>query len=447
MDTMLDLILTYLAIFDDFLWGYIAVPILMVLGVYFTFKSRFVQIRKLPYICKHFFSLILHRSDDSQGGIHPLKAFFACVGGCTGIGNIVAICTAVQIGGPGALFWIWVTAIAGMILKYSEVYLGIRYRIANPNGGYHGGPMYFLKKVFKGNIIPQLVCLLLCVYGVEIYQFSVVTTSLSNNLEMNKIVIILIFLGMILAAARGGVERVGTICSRLIPLFLLCYIGMGAWVLINNFSLIPEVLQQIFVSAFTGHAAVGAFAGSSIMLAISQGIRRGCYAGDVGVGYASVIHSETSLEKPEKQAMLAIFDIFVDSFLICTTSVMLVLVTGVWKEPLDSTLLVQNALGLYFPYMEYFMPVFLFLLGYTTIIAYFCAGLKCAEHLSPGRGKSYYYLYAVLVLLLFSFVDPSHALIVMSITGAFLLIINLFGIFQLRHHVGFVLSDDHITKN
>ena len=190
---------------------------------------------------------------------------------------------------------------------------------------------------------------------------------------------------------------------------------------------IPQVFKLVFQSAFTGHAGLGAFAGSGIMLTVSQGIRRGCYAGDIGIGYASIIHSESNERVPEKQASLTIFDIFVDSFMICTTSILVILLTGIWKEPIEASLLVQTALGLYFPFMDYFMPIFLFLLGYTTIIAYFCTGIKCAEWLSPRYGPKVYFLYAALALFLFSFVDMTHALIVMSITGALLLSVNLFG--------------------
>jgi AGCS family alanine or glycine:cation symporter len=433
---MFESLLAILETIDNYLWGYIGVPAIILLGIYFTLKSKFIQIRKMPYIIKHFFILAFSKESHTTG-VHPIKTFFTSMSGCTGIGNIVAICTAIQIGGPGALFWIWITAIVGMIIKYAEVYLGLHYRITHHDGSYSGGPMFFLQKVFKGTFIPKFACVLLCIYGVEIYQFNVVTTSITDNFSINRYLVTLVLLATVIGIGSGGVRRVGSICSRLIPVFIVCYMGMGYWVLAHNIFAIPSVLKQIFISAFTGHAAVGAFAGSGIMLAISQGMRRGCYTGDVGVGYASVIHSESSISKPEKQAMLAIFDIFIDSFLICTTSVMLVLVTGLWKEPIPAIQLVQSALAQYFPYMHYFMPIFLLLLGYTTIITYFCAGLKCAKHLSPMRGHYYFYLYASASLLLFSFISTSQALIVMSITGALLLTINLFGIFHLRHKIAF----------
>ena len=421
-------------------------PLLMFLGAYLSFKSKFVQIRKFPLVLKTFLCFFKVRTVcEQERGVHPIKAFFACIGGCVGIGNIVAICTAVQIGGPGALLWIWITAVVGMILKYSEVYLGLRYRIVNPNGGYSGGPMYYLKKVFKSTWIPQAVCILLCIYGVEVYQFSVMTNSISMNFDVNPLIVTGALLLLVIYAVSGGVARVGEISGALIPAFILCYLGMGLWVLWQNLPLIPTLFLQVFSSAFTGHAATGAFVGSGLMLTLSQGIKRGCYTGDVGIGYASIIHSESSAKIPEKQASLAIFDIFLDTFTICTTSIFVILLTGVWKEPMHESLLVQTALSKYFPYMNFFMPFFLFLLGYSTIIAYFCVGLKCAEFLSPKNGKIIYYVYGVVALTIFSFVETSQALLIMSLTQVLLLFINLYGFWKLQNEISFNLDAEEVT--
>lgn len=437
---MLTAISEHLDLLENLLWTFLGVPLVIILGFYLSFKSNFFQIRQLPTVFKTFFGYFFVRHEKGDLGVHPLKAFFAAVGGCVGIGNIVGICTAVQLGGPGALFWIWMTAFAGMILKYSEVYLGLRYREPNAQGGYNGGPMYFLKAAFKANWIPTLICFLLCIYGVEVYQFSVITNSVSTNLGFNSYIVIAVLLGLVIFAGSGGVRRVGSISSKSLPFFVFIYVSMGAWVLLNNLSLLPSVFQQIFVSAFTGHAALGGFAGAGLMAAMSHGIRRGCYTGDIGVGYASVIHSESSVQDPKKQASLAIFDIFLDTFIVCTTSLFLILTTGIWHQPIEAGMLVQMALGQYFPYMEYFMPLFLFLLGYNTINAYFCVGLKCADHLSPRWGRPIYYAYAVIALLLFSFMGTSQAQTVMAIAGVSLLLINGVGIFFLRHEISFDLA-------
>lgn len=437
---MLTVVTEQLNIVEDLLWTYIGVPIVILVGIYLSVKSHFFQVRHLPTIFKTFIGFLRVRHTENKRGVHPLKAFFAAVGGCVGIGNVVGVCTAVQLGGPGALFWLWVTALVGMIFKYAEIYLGLRYRIPNTKGGYNGGPMYFLSHIFKTPWIPQLVCVLLCIYGVEVYQFSVIATSITINWGMPSYIVIAILLSLVIFAGNGGVRRVGGISSKSLPLFVFIYVGMGSWVLLNNLSALPHVFKEVFVSAFTGHAALGGFTGASLIATVSHGIRRGCYTGDIGVGYASVIHSESNTPFLEKQAALAIFDIFLDTFIVCTTSLFLILTTDIWHESIEAGMLVQTALGKYFPYMHFFMPLFLFMLGYNTINAYFCVGLKCAEHLSPQWGRFIYYIYAVIALLIFSFVGTSQAQTVMAIAGVLLLIINGIGIFLLRHEISFNLT-------
>lgn len=426
-----------LNILDEALWSYLGVPAIMLISVWLGFKSRFVQVRKFGYVLKTFWGFLTTRNKEEVRGVHPLQAFFACIGGCVGVGNVVSICTAVQIGGPGALFWIWVTAIFGMLIKYAEVYLGMKYRVQAEDEGYTGGPQYYLRKVFKGQTVPKLAALLLCVYGVEVYQFSVVTHSVSYNFGFDQTIVTLILLVLIIFAGWGGVRRVGNISAWVIPLFVLLYVGMGGWVLYQNLAILPEVLGQVFHYAFSPAGAIGGFVGSGMMLTISQGVKRSCYTADLGVGYASVIHSESSVLRPEKQASLVIFDIFIDTFILCTTSVVLILATGVWHQPLDASMLVQTALSMYFPHMDFFMPFFLLFVGYSTINAYFVVGLKCANFLSPKRGKILFNLYAIAVFLLFSLIEAVHAQMLMALAGGILLIINCYGIFKLRHEIGF----------
>ncbi|MEI8125791.1 MAG: amino acid carrier protein [Parachlamydiaceae bacterium] len=436
---MFDSIIDFVFGFENFLWAFVGVPIVLILGLVLTIQSRFAQFRNLPLATKTFLSLF-RQTDEQQKGIPPLKAFFASIGGSVGVGNVVGVCTAIQIGGPGALFWLWITAMAGAVVKYSEVYLGVRYRVTNSSGEYSGGPMYFLRQAIDRPWVSTAVCVLLCLYGVEIFQFSVVANSISTNFDINLFVVVACLIALVTFAGMGGVRRVGNISSALIPLFVFSYVGMGGWILIQNIHELPSVFATVISSAFSGHAAIGAFAGSAMMQAMSHGVRRGCYTGDIGIGYASVIHSETSVIIPEKQALLVVFEIFMDTFLICTSSVAVVLVTGVWQEPIAGAMLVQEALGKYFPYMNFFMPFFLFLVGYATINAYYCVGLKCAEFLHPKMGRRLYQLYAVVVLVAFSFFDALLAQSVMAIAGGFLLVINSVGIFMLRKKISFDLQ-------
>lgn len=422
-----------------FIWGHLAFLLIFGLGLYFSVRSRFFQIRRFGRMVGSFASLFKDQTTDERG-IHPLKAFFAAIGGCIGIGNVVGIVTAVQLGGPGALFWTWIGGLCGMLIQYAEVYLGLLHRIKNSQGSYDGGPMYFLPRAFKGKWVAYVVSILLCIYGVEIFMFNVMTDSIAVNYQIHPIWIAAGLLIATITVALGGINRVGEACSALIPLFVILYVCMSIWVLIQHFDMLPAIFEQIFKGAFTEQAAKGAFAGASVTTAISMGLSRGAYSGDIGVGYTSVIHSESSTAKFGRQSSLAIIGIFLDTFVICSLSVLVVLATGHWHSGIDVSLMVQEALGLYFPYMHFFMPFFLFLLGYTTLLAYFVVGVKCAKFLSPKWGPALYYTYACIALPTFAFFDASQAFIVMSLSGALLLILNLTGIFILRKEIEFKLE-------
>lgn len=432
---------------DSFFWGYIAFMLIIFLGCSLTIQARFFQIREFPAIVRTFFRFLRKSSSDVRG-VHPLQAFFASVGGMIGIGNVVGIVTAIQLGGPGALFWVWVAALIGTVIKYSEIFLGLKHRVVNnARGSYDGGPMYFLRHAFKSRLLPIFVACLLCIYGVEIYQFSVITESLSTNFELNRYAVIIVLLVLVLYASLGGVPRIGKICSLIMPVFMLLYASMALWVIFQEMDLLPGILKAVFTSAFTGHAAVGGFAGSSVILAIQHGISRAAYSADIGIGYDSIIQSESNTIYPERQARLAILGVCVDN-LVCTLSILVVLISGVWKsiEPIEASQLVQTALSHYFPYMNIFIPIFLFIVGYTTMIAYFCVGMKCARFLHPNHGSKFYLGYGVVALLLFSFFDQSQALLVMSFAGALLLIINLLGIFRLRNQVVFAREEHDVNE-
>ncbi|HEY2811231.1 MAG TPA: amino acid carrier protein [Rhabdochlamydiaceae bacterium] len=432
---MFSFFFNFLSTVDQFFWSYFAFVLIMVLGGYLTIKMRFFQIRALPSLCKTFVHFLRTRSVDEKG-VHPLKVFFASVGGMIGIGNVVGIVTAVQVGGPGALFWVWIAALIGALIKYSEIILGFKYRVANERGGYDGGPIYFLQAAFKSRLVPTIVAILLCIYGVEIYQFSVVSQSLVSNWNFHPHLVLILLLGFVIFAGVGGVKRIGKICSCVMPFFLIAYIFMGLWIICSAIDQLPAIFSTVVHSAFKGHAALGGFAGSSALLAIQHGISRACYSADLGIGYDSMIQSESSTSYPEKQASLAVLGVFLDN-LICTMSILIVLVSGIWtaNPPIDASELIKSVLSVHFPSMKLFMPLFLLVVGYTTLIAYFCVGMKCARFLSPTCGEKIYIAYAICSFIFFSFFDQTQALLVMSLSGALLLCVNLFGIFRLRRHI------------
>lgn len=439
---MLESVFNYIELIDDNFWNYLGVPVLLVLGFYFSVKAGFMQLTHFGKISKIFFSF-LDKSAPKKGapverGIPAIKAFFAAVGGCIGIANLVAVCGAVQIGGPGAVFWMWIAAFLGMIVKYAEIYLGVTYRVKNKTGGYDGGPMYFLQHATNQTWIPKLVCVLLCIYGIDMYIFRTVTHSFITSWGWNPYLVTVGLLCAVIFGGEKGIERVGTISSIIVPFFLIAFIGCSTWIFATNWHLIPGMFAIIFKSAFTRHAAVGAFTGASLLTTISYGMKRACYTGDIGIGYASIIHSESRETNAAKQAALGIFGIFLDTFVVCTMSVFLILLTGAWHQGIHEEQIVPHVLSQYIPGIHYLWPLFVFMLGYSTLLAIFASGKKAAKFLHPEYGPTLYNIYAIIMFWVFSFVGTDAQIMApMSLVGGLLLVINVWGMIKLRNKISY----------
>lgn len=432
---------TSILFLESFVWDALGVPLIVVLGLYFTvFKAKGAQFRALlnvPSILKDAFNA--EASSETEHGISPWRILMTCVGGAVGIGNIAGICLAVQMGGPGALFWVWVVAILGVVLKYSEVYLGMKTRVLGPKG-YEGGPAQYLPKAFGSNTLATLASILLCIYGVEIYQFHVMVDSVSLSWGFDPIISAVVLLVLVLAAALGGFQRVSLLASRTVPVFIVTYLIMSLCVLFYYIDEIPGVLALVVRSALTGHAPLAGFAGASFLSCVQHGIARGCYASDIGIGYNAMLHAESHDTNPVRQASLTYAGVLIDLLGVCTLSLLMVLVSGVWLEPVDSSLLVQHALSKVFPGMHLFMPLMILMLGYSTVIAFFAVGLKSAQSLFPSnqkKAKIAFFILGGAALFFFTFLKVEVAMSFMSLCGGALLILHLIAFWKLRHMIKF----------
>jgi AGCS family alanine or glycine:cation symporter len=430
---------------DTFFWGFVAFFLILLLGLYFTVHTRAFQIRSLAQIVKTFYHFLRHPvSESNSQGIHPIRLFFTSVGGMIGIGNVVGIVTAIQFGGPGALFWVWVTGIVGSVIKYAEIYLGFKYRIPKSCGsGFQGGPVHVLREAFRHRIFPITVAVFLCIYCVEVFQFSVMVESVSFNYSVEKPIAAFILLSMILYIVIGGVDRVTKYCMYINPMMMFGYLFMCFWVIFSHYEQIPALFQTVLASAFKGHAAVGGFAGSSLLMTIRYGVGRAAYSADIGMGYDSSMQVESRVSHPENQAKLAIFGVYVDNFF-CSLTCLVVLLTGVWTAApmIEPSLAVQVALFPYFPFVAKLLPIFFFIAGFTNIVAYFSVGVKTAHYLFPKNGRQIYLMYGLVAMPLFCYMGGGYALLLMSLSGAGLLILNLTGIYRLRKQVVFVRDFD-----
>lgn len=423
-----------LSFLDQIIWEYAAVPILMLLGLYLTFVHRFPQF-KLLY---QFFQTSPEKTtdpDSSKPTVTPWEAFFASLGGCIGIGNVIAVCTAIQIGGPGALLWMQFAAFLGMMIKYSEVFISIKTRFKIKDD-YFGGPFIYLSKG-QGTflkIVAKLFAVLLIIYSADVYMFKVVADVAHDSLKWPLwAIFLLVYLPLLLIAQRG-LKVVGHACSLLIPVFLIIFIILCLTVLYNCADNILPSLRLIFDQAFGLSPVVGGAAGATLMTTVSEGVKRGCYSGDIGVGYAGLVHSKTTYPRAMYQASYEILGVLVDTFLVCTLSTFVIIVANTYSINLPASQVLQYTMSQYFPGMQYFFPVMIVLLGYSTLLTFFYVGRQCAMFLSQRWGSILYTVYSFAVFSYFLTGEQDSALTFMSLVGAFLLILNCLGLI-LNHSI------------
>jgi AGCS family alanine or glycine:cation symporter len=371
-----------------------------------------------------------------NGGVKPLRLYFSSMGGSVGIGNIGGVIAAVCVGGPGGLVWMWIAVFVGMLVKYAEIFLGIKYRVKNNSGGYDGGAMYYLSHAFNGKAIPAFFCVLMCIYGTEIYQFKVVEDAFVETFGLNRICVVACLLAFTTYVTVGGVRRLSSVCTVLMPMFLVLYTVVCVYAISQSDVNFGALFSDIVRSAFSGHAAVGGFVGCSLMTTIQQGISNAIYSGDIGIGYDSVIQSETQLSDPSLQARTTMFALLTDCT-ICTLSVLLILCTNQWTAGHTHGFdFVVAALSPYVPGIKPLMAVFFALAGLTTIFGFQAVAMKSAKKLS-SKGPSIYLAYSIAAFVAFSFLDQNFARTIMFISGGLLVLFNLTGIFILRKNIQF----------
>ena len=300
-------------------------------GLWINIRLDFFPIRYFPFIVKQTFGRILTKPS-GEGTITPFQAATSALASTIGGSNIIGVPVAVAFGGPGAVFWMWVTALIGFATKFAEIALGLRYREKNEEGTYVGGPMYYLSKglglPFLGAVYAFFLMIEL-VPSISTQTVNVVQTAASvgiPNVVTGSILTVLVALVVV-----GGIKRIGQVTSGLVPFMALLYISTALVIILLNIERLPSVFFMIFERAFTPTAALGGFAGSSIAAALRWGVARGCYSNEAGMGTAAIAHAAAVTDHPARQAMWGVFGIMVDTMIICTTTAFVVLVTDVWK--------------------------------------------------------------------------------------------------------------------
>ena len=320
---------------NGFAWGPVMLVLLVGTGIYLTVLTRGIQVRKFGYILRNTVGTLFAKRENAHGGnLSPFEAVTTALAGTVGTGNIAGVTGAIFTGGPGAVFWMWVSAFFGMCTKYAEIALAVKYRVTDENGVHKGGPMYYIERGLGKNFkwLAMLFAFLagIASFGIgNIAQSSEIAGSMTSLFGVSPMitgVVLAVLVGIVII---GGIRRIGQVTSYLVPFMAIFYIAAGLAVLVMRFTQIPAALGAIFAGAFSFEAVGGGVFGYAIMVAMRQGFARGVFSNEAGLGSAPIAHAASSTDEPCEQAMWGVFEVFVDTIVICTMTGLTIILSGV----------------------------------------------------------------------------------------------------------------------
>ena len=415
---MLQIIETINTAVNNFIWGVPAMVCIFGVGLYLSIRTNFLQIRKFPYAIKTTLGRIFRKRDASDGAITPFQAVCTALAATVGTGNIAGVAGAIAIGGPGAIFWMWVSALFGMCTKYAEVTLAVHYREINANGELVGGPMYYIKNGLskKWHWLAYLFAAfgVLTVFGTgNATQVNTITTAINSALLNYNVIsesavstsnliigiIIAILIAMILL---GGIKRIGHVTEKLVPFMALLYILLGLGVILLNIQNVPSVFASIFRGAFQPSAVTGGIIGS-MFLSLKKGVSRGIFSNEAGLGTGSIAHACADTKKPVKQGMFGIFEVFTDTIVICTLTALVILCSGVpiaYGEAAGAELTISGFTSTYGSWISIFTAVAMCCFAFSTAIGWGLYGARCIEFLFSEKViKPFMVVYSLVAIL------------------------------------------------
>ena len=384
---------------NDFVWGVPAMACIIGVGLLLSVRTGFLQIRKFPFALKTTIGRMFHKKEAADGAMTPFQAVCTALAGTVGTGNIAGVAGAIAIGGPGAVFWMWCSALLGMCTKYAEVTLAVHYRERSATGEWIGGPMYYIKnglgKRWQWLAILYALFGTLTVFGTgNATQVNTITTAINTAFMQFHLVsdafvptlnlIIGIFCAMLVAMVLlGGIKRIGSVTEKLVPFMALFYVVLALGVVVINYRRFPAVLASIVGGAFDPQAFTGGAIGS-IFLSMQKGVSRGIFSNEAGLGTGSIAHACADTRKPVKQGMFGIFEVFADTIVICTLTAMVILCSGVpvgYGSAAGAELTISGFTATYGGWSSIFTAVALCSFAFSTIIGWGLYGSRCIEFL------------------------------------------------------------------
>lgn len=403
---------------NNFIWGVPAMICIIGVGLYLSIRTRFLQIRKFPYAIKTTIGRVFRKREASDGAMTPFQAVCTALAATVGTGNIAGVAGAIAIGGPGAVFWMWISAALGMCTKFSEVTLAVHFRETNARGELIGGPMYYIKNGLGKNWrwLAALFSLfgVLTVFGTgNATQVNTITTAINSALlnyhlineeavSTSNLIIGIIIAILVATVLLGGVKRIGRVTEKLVPFMALIYIVLSLGVILLNLNRVPSVFASIVEGAFSPASVTGGVVGS-FFLSMKKGVSRGIFSNEAGLGTGSIAHACADTKKPVKQGFFGIFEVFTDTIVICTLTALVILCSGTpvgYGEAAGAELTISGFTSTYGNWVSIFTAIALCCFAFSTIIGWGLYGARCIEYLLKEKSiKPFMVAYSLVAII------------------------------------------------
>lgn len=447
---MLELIQSVNSAVNNFIWGVPAMICIIGVGLLLTIKTKFLQIRKFPYAMKETLGRVFKKQDASDGSMTPFQAVCTALASTVGTGNIAGVAGAIAIGGPGAVFWMWISAILGMCTKFSEVTLAVHFRERNQEGDYVGGPMYYIKNGLSKNW--HFLAVLFSAFGVltvfgtgNATQVNTITTAINSallnfhvisqssvgtaNLIIGIIVAILVALILL-----GGIKRIGQVAERLVPFMAFIYIFFALGVVVLNIDQLPAVFGSIINGAFHPASVTGGIVGSFFM-SMKKGVARGIFSNEAGLGTGSIAHAAAHVDDPVEQGYFGVFEVFVDTVVICTLTALIVLIGAgdsiQYGVAAGAELTIKGFTNTYGGWVSVVTAIAMCCFAFSTILGWGLYGTRCIEFLVGSKINKGFMIVYSLVAIVGATINLGLLWSVAETFNGMMVIPNLIGLFLL----------------
>ncbi|MBE6037622.1 MAG: sodium:alanine symporter family protein [Anaerofustis stercorihominis] len=415
---MLEVIKTINTHVNNFVWGVPAMVCILGVGLYLGIKTGFVQFRKFGHSMKNTIGKIFKKDEAQEGSITPFQAVCTALSATIGTGNIAGVAGAIAVGGPGAVFWMWVSALLGMGTKFAEVVLAVNFREKNKDGEYVGGPMYYIKNGLGKSFM--WLAYLYAAFGVcavfgtgNATQVNTIVQAIDTALinyglmdaGSTKIVNAIIGVSMAIIVALiliGGIKRIGKVSEKLVPFMAFMYVVLALGLIGMKISAVPAVFASIFQGAFNPKAVTGGVVGS-MYLSMTKGVSRGIFSNEAGIGTGSIAHACADTDNPVKQGLFGIFEVFMDTIVVCTMTALVVLLSGVpitYGQAAGAELTIAGFTSVYGNWVSIFTAIAMCCFAFSTIIGWGLYGARCAEFLFGEKViRGFQVLYSLTAIL------------------------------------------------